>query len=502
MSLISTLWATEASAELDALKTFIKPRFVLAVLFFLITTQSYMLCLVLLSCYHRKKHSLLSSAKFAEVVEAGISACVQMNMLLSFSFGVAQIEDLNLTAEDLRSLATSVALSCASLGLSFAGRDKAEAKILKVPGKLQGWGVDMLGLVFVRFLEIGSRLFTLNLLHLSTRSTYSVGIFMAIALTCLAAKFAFPKAGASELLAAVFGHPGQVLEPASQLPLWRSSCITWLLVASAASAQYMLHADEKRYRLIFCEAKAGQPILLFAWLTTTFFAQAGLWGLRYYGGTLHHPLLVRLGRPDEKGAMPSADRELHRAPLGNLSYTSIALALDSKVVPPAYLDVCAHSECELKVDEAALEALLQSERVHPDAEATSLRDDVAPEESQNADFFGVDAKSHACEDLVTSGVPIDVDLAGACWEDERAHRFFGYFGQMQVRKANLSTNLSNRKRIPLTAWKQLEGSAGWKRLKKADFAYCFYVSGDGAEFLLSLLAKCEELEEVRLLSAL
>ena len=51
-------------------------------------------------------------------------------------------------------------------------------------------------------------------------------------------------------------------------------------------------------------------------------------------------------------------------------------------------------------------------------------------------------------------------------------------------------------KIPSTAWQLLQVAAGWTHLKKANLTSCFRThTGDGAEILLSLLAKCNELEE-------
>ena len=47
-----------------------------------------------------------------------------------------------LTGEQLQSMAISVANSCLSAGLSFAGRDKSDGIVLSLPGKV-GWGPTM-----------------------------------------------------------------------------------------------------------------------------------------------------------------------------------------------------------------------------------------------------------------------------------------------------------------------------------------------------------------------
>ena len=71
----------------------------------------------------------------AEIVDSA-------NFLVSLLAEVDAIAKLALTGEQLQSMAISVANSCLSAGLSFAGRDKSDGIVLSLPGKV-GWGPTM-----------------------------------------------------------------------------------------------------------------------------------------------------------------------------------------------------------------------------------------------------------------------------------------------------------------------------------------------------------------------
>ena len=81
---------------------------------------------------------------------------------------VDAIAKLALTAEQLQSMAISVAISCLSAGLSFAGRDKSDGIVLSLPGKV-GWGPTMGCLVLVRAMEVASRMVAFNIIQVSMR---------------------------------------------------------------------------------------------------------------------------------------------------------------------------------------------------------------------------------------------------------------------------------------------------------------------------------------------
>ncbi|CAE7942825.1 unnamed protein product [Symbiodinium necroappetens] len=165
------------------------------------------------------------------VAESAVSALVQTNFLVSALGGIAQIEALELPDHQLDSMKISVLVSCFSLGLGFASRDKADSAVLELPGKV-GWGPTMGGLVLARSLEVFSRILALNVLQASLRGFPLLRFagLGAVALAFLAACLAFPDAswpdaaaprlGTAAASAAVIAHPGQILEPNSLLK-WR-----------------------------------------------------------------------------------------------------------------------------------------------------------------------------------------------------------------------------------------------------------------------------------------
>ena len=142
----------------------------------------------------------------AQVAESAVSALVQMNFLVSALGRIAQIEALELSDEELNSMKLSVLVSCFSLGLGFASRDKADSAVLGLPGKV-GWGPTMAGLVLARSLEVFSRILAVNVLQASLRGLpllrfAGVG---AVALAFLAACLAFPDASWADAAAPRLG---------------------------------------------------------------------------------------------------------------------------------------------------------------------------------------------------------------------------------------------------------------------------------------------------------
>ncbi|CAE7944642.1 unnamed protein product, partial [Symbiodinium necroappetens] len=157
------------------------------------------------------KHSLLSGAKAAEVAESAISALVQTNLLMSALGGVSQIESLDLSDGELQSLQLSVAVSCFSLGLGFASRDKADSAVLGLPGKL-GWGLPMAALVLTRSMEVFSRVFAYNIIQISVRGwpLLRFGGIVAVGLVLLSSQLVFPEeASLADVAASVAAYPGQ-----------------------------------------------------------------------------------------------------------------------------------------------------------------------------------------------------------------------------------------------------------------------------------------------------
>ncbi|OLP86997.1 hypothetical protein AK812_SmicGene31833 [Symbiodinium microadriaticum] len=203
------------SPEEDRLKKVLPPKMVVPAMLLSICTQTHMLLLVAASALSRAILCLqepsmqrqvlcspvdteslrLNVRSSAQVAESAVSALVQMNFLVSALGRIAQIEALELSDEELNSMKLSVLVSCFSLGLGFASRDKADSAVLGLPGKV-GWGPTMAGLVLARSLEVFSRILAVNVLQASLRGLpllrfAGVG---AVALAFLAACLAFPDA--------------------------------------------------------------------------------------------------------------------------------------------------------------------------------------------------------------------------------------------------------------------------------------------------------------------
>ena len=138
---------------------------------------------------------------FPEVAESTISALVQTNFLVSLLAEVDAIAKLALTDEQLQSMAISVAISCLSAGLSFAGRDKSDGMVLSLPGKV-GWGPTMGCLVLVRAMEVASRILAFNIIQVSMRGGWCghVGGPLAVFIFVLASWLCFPEAKLVDVL--------------------------------------------------------------------------------------------------------------------------------------------------------------------------------------------------------------------------------------------------------------------------------------------------------------
>ena len=141
-----------------------------------------------------------------QVAESAVSALVQTNFLISALGGIEQIRALELSDDQLQSLALSVAVSCFSLGLGFASRDKADSAVLDLPGKL-GWSPSFAALIFARFLEVLSRVVAYSVLQISLRGYPLLRLtgLGAGAFALLAARVAFPEASLADVAAARLG---------------------------------------------------------------------------------------------------------------------------------------------------------------------------------------------------------------------------------------------------------------------------------------------------------
>ena len=135
------------------------------------------------------------------MAESTISALVQTNFLVSLLAKVDAIAKLALTDEQLQSMAISVAISCLSAGLSFAGRDKSDGMVLSLPGKV-GWGPTMGCLVLVRAMEVASRILAFNIIQVSMRGGWCghVGGPLAVLIFVLASGLCFPEAKLVDVL--------------------------------------------------------------------------------------------------------------------------------------------------------------------------------------------------------------------------------------------------------------------------------------------------------------
>ena len=142
-----------------------------------------------------------------QVAESAVSALVQTNFLVSALDGIGQIEALELSRGQLNSMKLSVLVSCLSLGLGFAGRDKDDSAVLDLPGKV-GWGLTMGGLVLARSLEVFSRILAYNFLQASLRGFPLLRLagLGAVATAFLAACVAFPDASWADVAATRFGR--------------------------------------------------------------------------------------------------------------------------------------------------------------------------------------------------------------------------------------------------------------------------------------------------------
>eukprot|EP00439_Symbiodinium_sp_Y106_P033077 s7518_g3.t4 len=233
------------------------------------------IALVPLLVFATVKHPMLSGAKFAEVAESATSALVQTNFLISALGGVSQIEALELSEDQLQSMQLSVAVSCFSLGLGFASRDKADSAVLGLPGKL-GWDATMAALVLARSMEVFSRVFAYNILQVSVRGwpLLRFGSLVAVGLVLVSARLLFPDASLADVAASTIAHPGQILEPSSLLPLQNSLFLHGLLVAAAGGSQLLVHISAAPDA-----SKMLPSTLLIAWLVSSS-AQLRMWHKR------------------------------------------------------------------------------------------------------------------------------------------------------------------------------------------------------------------------------
>ncbi|CAE7765797.1 unnamed protein product [Symbiodinium sp. CCMP2592] len=502
-------FCAHGSPEKDRLERLLSPTLLLPAILTAVITQTLMAVLVTLSALARRKHPLLAGAKIAEVAESAVSALVQTNFLISALGGIEQIRALELSEDQLQSLALSVAVSCFSLGLGFAGRDKADSAVLDLPGKL-GWSPSFACLIFARFLEVLSRVVAYSVLQISLRG-YPLLRFTGLgagAFALLAARVAFPEASWADVAAAVIAHPGQILEPQSLLKLRYSLMIHVVLVAAAGGAQLLL-----RVTTAPTACKALPDMLLIAWLVVSLVSWAALGLLSWRGHSVDQPSFA---------ALASGGKE----PV--IAYSSLLAAFPSSdgQVPKAVLAALqGNFEVDLTSDAAARGLTQQGlDRILASGADVLFHSHVL----ESLGFFS----EEAVVDLLAASQPTTLHLLGflkvpaASWE--RLGAGLARHGE-RLRKANLYScfrwgfhsnsgagsrallaglaRCRNLKElvmdfcdeVPATAWAELR-AAEWPELRKASFRWCFPSSrsggGEGSQDLLSALGRSKQLEAV------
>eukprot|EP00439_Symbiodinium_sp_Y106_P031956 s7518_g3.t2 len=326
----------------------------------------------------------------------------------------------------------SVAVSCFSLGLGFASRDKADSAVLGLPGKL-GWDATMAALVLARSMEVFSRVFAYNILQVSVRGwpLLRFGSLVAVGLVLVSARLLFPDASLADVAASTIAHPGQILEPSSLLPLQNSLFLHGLLVAAAGGSQLLVHISAAPDA-----SKMLPSTLLIAWLAVSIGSWAALVLLRMRGTYVDQPRLVALASAGDR----------------SIPFSTLAPAFGSSGQVPKAVFKAMQAKHPLKLDtKAAVQGLDEiSLRLILDSGVGIQLGPIALEES------GVSLEG-LCECLAVAA-PESLQLRGVPWE--------------------------------------LLSGADWPQLKKADFAQCFRKNGEGTEGLLGALARCRELEEL------
>ena len=244
-----------------------------------VASQGHMLILVIASTSMRARHDLLLGARHAEVAEAAISASVQSNYWLMIVLGLESVPD-----SSFQSLTVSLLMSCISLAFGFASRDKLDARVLHVPGKLD-WGLHFALLFFFRALEVSSRLLAINMIHLAVRAVPISGP-LVVALLVATAYLLFPEKQLSQILAAAIAHPGQVLLGSrSRFPLRVSLKMHFAVQLVALGLQGLLYVTSW-----LPEGKIAPWPLLVASVSSSLVGNVGLCMLARLGNSM--PLLA------------------------------------------------------------------------------------------------------------------------------------------------------------------------------------------------------------------
>eukprot|EP00434_Breviolum_minutum_P027193 symbB.v1.2.024053.t1/scaffold2246.1/size98716/2 len=481
-------WSRTPSPELSFFQSRIQSEVLQKIIIVAaVASQSHVLLLVMLSIKFRSKHPLLRGAKDAEVAESTISALVQTNFLVSLLGDVDAIAKMPLTDEQLQSMAISVAISCLSAGLSFAGRDKSDGMVLSLPGKV-GWGPTMGCLVLVRAMEVASRMVAFNIIQVSMRGGWCghVGGPLAVLIFVLASRLCFPEAKLVDVLASVTAHPGQILEPQSLLPLWRSLMLHGIL-ALAAGGQQVLQSTHRAW--MPGDAKELPPKYLVGWLLLTACSFLGLICLSVFGGRWEQPIFGQLREKegDESiklsslvAAFESKDFQVPKAAIAALGHTLINIDTNDKKNFVKLIDC----NGRVQFSEVAFHQLVD------------VFNDNSADRSQAAgevllhlkDCNLVSLNLQGCEMIPSSAWQ---KLRGASWTNLREANFDSCF-VYETSAADLLEVLRNSpleklnfcrcSQIPSTAWQKLRG-ASWTNLREANFDSCFVYETNAADLL-------------------
>eukprot|EP00438_Fugacium_kawagutii_P002525 Skav234522 [mRNA] locus=scaffold2407:105107:112478:- [translate_table: standard] len=365
--------------------------------------------------------------------------------MLSYLAGLDFISKLNVNETQLWNMLISIAISCGSLGLSFASRDKKSSRILDLPGKV-GWGPVMVALVTVRAMEVASRLAAFNIIHVSYRSRGAIGHLggpAAALAMCLAAKLSFPMAEIPDVLPDTF---------------------------------------------------------MAAWLVTTAAALLGLKSLALYGQHfVEQPIFADLGLRHLLGRCfedhGDGAEDLLQVLARCQALEELNLSFCKQILGPAWTKVCSAQWPKMNM------AYFYGCFEHHGDGAEDLLQVLARCQLQEL-ILG------RCKQIAGpawANVRGWAQLRGASWTLKIAdfNQCFWDHGDgaedlLQVLARSQSLEVLNFKecnRIPGTAWAKLRG-AQWPKLRKATFQWCFEDHGDGAEDLLQVLARSQTLEEL------
>eukprot|EP00434_Breviolum_minutum_P004708 symbB.v1.2.004149.t1/scaffold235.1/size321457/8 len=478
-------WSRTPSPELSFFQSRIQSEVLQKIIIVAaVASQSHVLLLVMLSIKFRSKHPLLRGAKDAEVAESTISALVQTNFLVSFFAEVDAIAKLALTDEQLQSMAISVAVSCLSAGLSFAGRDKSDGMVLSLPGKV-GWGPTMGCLVLVRAMEVASRILAFNIIQVSMRGGWCghVGGPLAVFIFVLASRLCFPEAKLVDVLApricvrdSASGADLGAAITASIVVASSDGCVGCAvrslmlhgILALAAGGQQVLLRTHRAW--MPSDAKELPPKYLVGWVLITACSFLGLICLSVFGRCLKQPVFSQL-----RGEQGEKDE--------SITLSSLVAAFDAKdsQVPKAVVAALGDTLIDIDTNnKKSFEKLIDYNDL-----LEVLRN--SPLEKLNFEH---------CSQIPSAAWQ---KLRGASWTNLREANFYRCFGD-DTKGADGAADLLEVLRnspleklnfvfcsqIPPTAWQKLRG-ASWANLREAIFSRCFDKDTKGADGAADLL---------------